>query len=50
MNDFFTLAFSFANDILESYNETFQEYLKPPKKEKVSTKSEEIVDSSGPAS
>jgi hypothetical protein len=50
MNDFFTLAFSFANDILESYNETFQEYLKPPKKEKASSASEETDASSGPAS
>lgn len=47
MNDFFTLAFSFANDILESYNETFQEYLKPPKKQRASTKSEETAKSSG---
>jgi hypothetical protein len=47
MNDFFTLAFSFANDILESYNETFQEYFKAPKKQKVSKKSAETAGSSG---
>ena len=47
MNDFFTLAFSFANDILESYNETFQEYLKPVKKQKASKKSGETAASSG---
>jgi len=50
MNDFFTLAFSFASDILESYKETFQDYLKPLKNRKTSKKSGEKEKSSGQAS
>jgi hypothetical protein len=50
MSDFFTLAFSLANDILTSYNETFQEFSKPAKKEKVSSASEETGESSGQVS
>ncbi len=50
MGDFFTLAFSLASDILTSYNEAFQEFSKPVKKQKVSNASEETVKSSGPES
>jgi hypothetical protein len=47
MNDFFSLAFSFARDIMESYNEVLQDFSKPVAKSKVLKKSGVTASSDG---
>ena len=50
MNDFFSLAFSFARDIMESYNEILEDFSKIPAKTKASKKGAETAKSSGQGS
>lgn len=47
MHDFFSLAFSFANDIMESYSAILQDISKPAKDSKASTNKEETAKSFG---
>jgi hypothetical protein len=50
MNDFFSLAFSFARDIMESYNEILADFSNPPTKSKQLKKPAVTGKSSGQAS